>query len=142
MNLSATHASQSNETAAKLNLLLNAPDPVGRVDLADGGEIDTEDLLAAQMSAKVGGAQTNSITWIAFTAKPKDKTRRSSAFRPIRPDARHPAAVNLPAAFHVHSMRHATEEGFMLDVLANYTSYSMRSRSPTRPARRSWRRRR
>jgi hypothetical protein len=47
LNLSATHASQSNETAARLNLLLNAPDPVGRVDLADGGEIDTEDLLAA-----------------------------------------------------------------------------------------------
>lgn len=32
------------------------------MDLADGGEIDAEDLLAAQMSAKVGGAQTNSIT--------------------------------------------------------------------------------
>lgn len=98
-------------------------DPAKRADLTDGGEIDTEDLLSAQMSAKAGGDQATGITWVGFIATPKDKTRRLSAFRPIRPDpTRSLAAVNLPTAFYVHSMRHATQEGFILDVLANCTS--------------------
>ena len=33
--------------------------------------------------------------------------------------------TNLPAAFHVYSMRQAIEEGFILDVLKNYTSYKL-----------------
>jgi type I restriction enzyme R subunit len=32
---------------------------------------------------------------------------------------------NLPAPFHVYSMRQAIEEGFILDVLQNYTSYKV-----------------
>jgi type I restriction enzyme, R subunit len=33
--------------------------------------------------------------------------------------------TNLPQAFHVYSMRQAIEEGFILDVLKNYTAYKM-----------------
>ena len=112
------HSSQSNETAARLKLLLSAAE---QAELADGGEIDTEDLLAAQMSAKAGGDQAAGITWVAFTATPKDKTLQLFG---VRPDpTRPPAADNLPAAFHVYSMRQAIEEGFILDVLTHYTSY-------------------
>jgi type I restriction enzyme R subunit len=32
---------------------------------------------------------------------------------------------NLPAPFHVYSMRQAIEEGFILDVLQNYTPYRL-----------------
>jgi type I restriction enzyme R subunit len=32
---------------------------------------------------------------------------------------------NKPKPFHVYSMRQAIEEGFILDVLKNYTNYSL-----------------
>ncbi|MGP4789612.1 type I restriction enzyme subunit R domain-containing protein, partial [Psychrobacter sp. 1Y11] len=35
------------------------------------------------------------------------------------------ASDNLPAAYHVYSMRQAIEEGFILDVLKNYTNYKV-----------------
>ncbi|MCF8168597.1 MAG: hypothetical protein K9K38_08260 [Rhodoferax sp.] len=43
-----------------------------------------------------------------------------------RPDpTRKPAPDNLPTPFHVYSMRQAIEEGFILDVLQNYTPYKL-----------------
>lgn len=112
------HSSQTNETAAQLKLVLSAEE---QADLADGGEYDTEDLLAAQMAAKANAA--SGITYVAFTATPKDKTLQLFG---TRPDPGRPAAGdNLPAPFHVYSMRQAIEEAFILDVLRNYTSYKM-----------------
>lgn len=115
------HSSQTGEAAAKLKQVLSAEQ---LKELADGGEIDTEDLLAAQMTAKAGaGEQGKGITYVAFTATPKAKTlelfgRRPSHELPAGPD-------NLPDAFHVYSMRQAIEEGFILDVLRNYTPYKL-----------------
>ena len=112
------HSSQTGEAAAKLKQVLSAEQ---MQELADGGEIDTEDMLAAQMSAKAG--QSAGITYVAFTATPKAKTlelfgRRPNPELPAGPD-------NLPGAFHVYSMRQAIEEGFILDVLRNYTPYKL-----------------
>ena len=43
-----------------------------------------------------------------------------------RPQPDQPAGPeNLPAPFHVYSMRQAIEEGFILDVLQNYTTYKL-----------------
>ena len=43
-----------------------------------------------------------------------------------RPRPNEPASkTNLPEPFHVYSMRQAIEEGFILDVLQNYTSYKV-----------------
>jgi type I restriction enzyme, R subunit len=115
------HSSQTGEAAAKLREVLSAQE---LADLADGGELSTEDLLTAQMTARAGaGAAEAGITYIAFTATPKAKTlelfgRRPDPARPRGPD-------NLPAAFHVYSMRQAIEEGFILDVLRNYTPYRL-----------------
>ena len=36
-----------------------------------------------------------------------------------------PSKTNLPEAYHVYSMRQAIEEGFILDVLKNYTNYKV-----------------
>src|SRR5690606_12569737 len=91
-------------------------------ELEDGGEFDTEDLLAAQMQAKAAGKELG-ITFVAFTATPKDKTLQLFGTRPD--PTRPPAEDNLPAPFHVYSMRQAIEEGFILDVLQNYTSYKV-----------------
>ena len=114
------HSSQTNETAAKLKLILSATEIA---EMNDGGEIGTEDILAAQMTAKAGADKHAGITYVAFTATPKDKTLQLFGTRPD--SSRPPAADNIPAPFHVYSMRQAIEEGFILDVLKTYTSYKV-----------------
>jgi type I restriction enzyme R subunit len=111
------HSSQTGLAAAKLKLVLSAEE---LRELADGGEVSTEDLLAAQMAAR---ASDVGITYIAFTATPKSKTLELFGRRP-NPEL--PAGSgNLPQAFHVYSMRQAIEEKFILDVLKNYTPYKL-----------------
>src|SRR5579859_4712620 len=104
------HSSQTGEAAAKLKEVLS---PEELAELMDGGEIDTEDLLAAQMAAR---ASDKGVTYVAFTATPKAKTLQLFG---------RPGPDGLPAAFHVYSMRQAVEEGFILDVLKNYTPYKL-----------------
>ena len=110
------HSSQTNETAAKLKLVLSAAE---MAELGDGGGVSAEDILAAQMAAKAGddadGEGQAGITYVAFTATPKDKTLQLFGTRPD--PTRKPAADNIPAPCHVYSMRQAIEEGFILDVL-------------------------
>ena len=111
------HSSQTGKASEKLKLALS---PEALKALADGGEFDTEDLLAAQMTARASDA---GITYIAFTATPKAKTLELFG---RRPDPDQPAGPsNLPVAFHVYPMRQAIEEGFILDVLRNYTPYKL-----------------
>ena len=111
------HSSQSGEAAAKLKAVLS---PEELKELNDGGEVSTEDILAAQMAAR---ADDGGITFVAFTATPKNKTMELFG---TRPNPRKPAGPgNLPAPFHVYSMRQAIEEGFILDVLKNYTPYKL-----------------
>lgn len=105
------HSSQTGEAAAKLKQLLSAEE---WAELQDGGEVDTEALLAAQMEAKAGA--TKGLTYIAFTATPKGKTLELFGRK---------GEDGLPQPFHVYSMRQAIEEGFILDVLKNYTSYKL-----------------
>jgi len=106
------HSSQTGEAASKLKAVLS---PEELQELNDGGEISTEDILAAQMASR---AEDGGITFVAFTATPKNKTLELFGTRPD--PARKPAADNLPKPFHVYSMRQAIEEGFILDVLQNY----------------------
>jgi len=111
------HSSQTGSAAANLKAVLSVEE---LQELADGGEVSTEELLAAQMAGRANDA---GITYVAFTATPKSKTlelfgRRPNPALPAGPD-------NLPAAFHVYSMRQAIEEGFILDVLKNYTPYNL-----------------
>ena len=111
------HSSQTGEAAAKLKAVLSAEE---WKELNDGGEISTEDILAAQMAAR---ADAGGITFVAFTATPKNKTMELFG---TRPDPTQPAGPgNLPAPFHVYSMRQAIEENFILDVLKNYTPYKL-----------------
>jgi len=62
------HSSQTGEAASKLKAVLTAEE---FRELEDGGEVSTEDILAAQMSARANEA---GITYVAFTATPKSKT--------------------------------------------------------------------
>ncbi|MGA4474565.1 type I restriction endonuclease subunit R [Ectopseudomonas chengduensis] len=109
------HSSQTGEAASKLKQVLSIEE---LQELADGGEASTEDILAAQMSAR---SAESGITYVAFTATPKAKTLELFGRRPNPELAA--SSSNLPAPFHVYSMRQAIEEGFILDVLQNYTAY-------------------
>ncbi|NEU14429.1 type I restriction endonuclease subunit R [Methylobacterium sp. BTF04] len=111
------HSSQTGEAANKLKQLLSSQEIA---DLQDGGEMSAEDILSAQMAARAG---ETGLTYVAFTATPKAKTLETFGRRP-QPDQQ-PGSGNLPAAFHVYSMRQAIEEGFILDVLKNYTPYRL-----------------
>jgi len=117
------HSSQTGESAAKLKAVLSAE---AQEELNDGGEVSTEDILAAEMAAR---AKEIGITYVALTATPKSKTleifgRRRDPDQPAGPG-------NLPESFHVYSMRQAIEEGFILDVLLNYTPYKLAFRLAT-----------
>lgn len=117
------HSSQTGEAAAKLKEVLSAEEAEA---LGDGGEVSTEDILAVQMAAR---AADTGITFVAFTATPKAKTLELFG---RRPDPTAPAgSSNLPTPFHVYSMRQAIEEGFILDVLKNYTPYKLAFRLAT-----------
>ncbi len=111
------HSSQTGEAAAKLKAVLSVEE---MKEIAEGGEVSTEDLLLAQMATRTN---ESGITYVAFTATPKAKTlelfgRRPHPDQPAGPD-------NLPEPFHVYSMRQAIEERFILDVLRNYTPYKL-----------------
>lgn len=102
------HSSQTGETARELKEILGAA-----TGESGEGEADWEDRLNQIMASR--GKQPN-LSFFAFTATPKGKTLELFG----RPGAR-----GNPEAFHVYSMRQAIEEGFVLDVLANYTTYAV-----------------
>lgn len=102
------HSSQTGRTSQKLRQVLTAEE---LSDLDDGGEIDTESVLAAEMADR---AASPNLSFFAFTATPKAKTLELFG----RPDA-----DGIPRPFHVYTMQQAIEEGYILDVLRNYTSY-------------------
>lgn len=111
------HSSQTGEAASKLKQILS---PEEQEEIDDGGTISSEDILAAQMASR---AAETGITYVAFTATPKAKTLELFGRLPDPTQPR--SSTNLPAPFHVYSMRQAIEEGFILDVLKNYTSYNL-----------------
>ncbi len=76
---------------------------------------DAVDLIASSMTAR--GAQGN-LAFFAFTATPKPKTLELFGDLVTGADGE---PVRVP--FHLYSMRQAIEEGYILDVLANYTTY-------------------
>ena len=111
------HSSQTGEAAMKLKQVLT---PEEWKEVEDGGEVGFDDILRAQMTARAAEA---GITYVAFTATPKPKTLELFG---RRADPNLPASsTNVPEAFHVYSMRQAIEEGFILDVLQNYTTYRL-----------------
>ena len=104
------HSSQTGNTASTLKKVLADED---WKSLQDGGEIDVEDLLAAEMANR---AEPGNISFFAYTATPKAKTME--LFGRV-------GLSGKPEPFHVYTMQQAIEEGFILDVLQNYTPYKL-----------------
>ncbi|MBU0673145.1 MAG: DEAD/DEAH box helicase family protein [Proteobacteria bacterium] len=109
------HSSQTGTTARKLKEVLMF-DPA-----ADGeDELSAEDILDAAVASR---RANNNLSYFAFTATPKTKTLELFGRLP-KPDEQ-PSKTNRPGSYHVYSMRQAIEEGFILDVLKNYTNYKV-----------------
>jgi len=108
------HSSQSGSTARQLKetLMLEERD--------EDDQLTSEDVLDAVMASRKG---SENLSFYAFTATPKDKTLQLFGRLP-NPDLP-PSKTNKPEAYHVYSMRQAIEEGFILDVLKNYTNYKV-----------------
>ena len=83
---------------------------------AENAQADVTDVLAASMSAR--GKQAN-LSFFAFTATPKPKTLELFGELETLP-----GGEERYRPFHLYSMKQAIEEGFILNVLANYTTYS------------------
>lgn len=113
------HSSQTGSTARKLKEVLMLDRYYDNGGL-DEEELTAEDILDAAVASR--GANSN-LSYFAFTATPKTKTLELFGRLP-NPDEQ-PSKTNKPEAYHVYSMRQAIEEGFILDVLKNYTSYKV-----------------
>ncbi|MFF8391764.1 DEAD/DEAH box helicase family protein, partial [Cellulosimicrobium funkei] len=100
------HSSQSGQMSTKLKQVLTAEEVK---EIEEGGEIDVESVLASEMTER---AESENISYFAFTATPKDKTLE--LFGRKGADARE---------FHLYSMKQAIEEGYILDVLKGYQHY-------------------
>ena len=108
------HSSQTGSTARQLKevLMIEAKD--------EDEELTTEDILDAAVASR---RASSNLSYLAFTATPKSKTLELFGRLP-KPDEA-PSKTNKPEAYHVYSMRQAIEEGFILDVLKNYTNYKV-----------------
>ena len=98
------HSSQSGSAADKMNEAISG----------GGDEDEPEDLqdkILAAMEARKMGANAS---FFAFTATPKNTTLER--FGRQNSDGKF-------VPFHLYSMKQAIEEGFILDVLKNYTTY-------------------
>ncbi len=104
------HSSQNGSMSAKMNIGVsgNASD--------DDSDEDLEDKIAKIVAGRKMASNAN---YYAFTATPKNKTLEMFG-TPLPPDAEGNVA-HVP--FHVYSMKQAIEEGFIMDVLQNYTPY-------------------
>jgi type I restriction enzyme R subunit len=102
------HSSQSGQISSKLKQVLTAEE---LQEIEDGGEVDVESILAAEMTER---AESPNISYLAFTATPKNKTLE--LFGRKGPDGK-------PREFHLYSMKQAIEEGYILDVLKGYQAY-------------------
>ena len=111
------HSSQTGSSASKLKQILGS-DALGSTG-QEPEEITAEDVLDAAVQARQPNER---ISYYAFTATPKAKTLE--LFGRVPDPKLPPSASNKPEAFHLYSMRQAIEEGFILDVLQNYTTYS------------------
>ena len=111
------HSSQTGQSAMKLKAALadvsDALEEYAELEQKAVDEIEAKDILVQDMLSQ--GKHKN-LSFFAFTATPKGKTLE--IFGEPQPDGSfHP--------FHIYSMRQVIEEGFILDVLANYTTYKM-----------------
>jgi type I restriction enzyme, R subunit len=124
------HSSQGGEASKKMKEVLSSSEmpnneaemfsvkePFPKYGEDDGEVVDAQELINhyVEQSAAARGRQSN-LSFFAFTATPKYKTLAVFG---------HTDDQGRPSPFHLYSMRQAIEEGFIFDVLQNYTTYQL-----------------
>lgn len=104
------HSSQTGESSKSLKKVLGSLEEAATENVQEE-ELTSEDVVLKELESR--GRQKN-ISFFAFTATPKAKTMELFG-------AKKPNGTFEP--FHLYSMRQAIEEGFILDVLKNYTTF-------------------
>lgn len=99
------HSSQSGEMRRSVHQV------VGDFDAATKEQSKLEDWVIKQAAAR---QQPSNVSYYAYTATPRTETLEKFGIK--QPDGTY-------APFNLYSMRQAIEEGFILDVLKNYTTY-------------------
>jgi type I restriction enzyme, R subunit len=110
------HSSQGGDAAARLKQALGV----------NAAPMEDDEDPATYMT-RVRGPQSN-LSYFAFTATPKSSTLK--LFGTFDPDKMNPRTGEhgMHVPFHVYSMKQAIEEGYILDVLANYITYDTKWR--------------
>ncbi|HFM9337489.1 TPA: type I restriction endonuclease subunit R [Enterococcus faecium] len=109
------HQGQSGESARTLRRSLIDIDVAIKQYAEEEGIDESEvDLNSDFVNAVIGQGKHDNQSFFAFTATPKDAT--------LEVFGRYNPEINRTEPFHVYSMRQAIEEGFILDVLSNYTT--------------------
>ena len=102
------HSSQNGSLSAKMNIALSGN--------AGDDDMDLEDRLTAIIE---GRKMVKNANYYAFTATPKNKTLQMFGTPFQQPDGE---IGHKP--FHEYTMKQAIEEGFIMDVLEHYTTYT------------------
>lgn len=97
------HSSQSGSAHGKMN------EAMGKKEFDD--EMDAQDMVLEIMKSR---KMKGNASYLAFTATPKNNTLEKFGTN---------QADGTYKPFHLYSMKQAIEEGFILDVLSNYTTY-------------------
>lgn len=108
------HSSQTGESTKSLKAVLASRSLEEAEAEEEGAETPQEELEDAILAEMEQRGRLPNLSTFAFTATPKPKTLE--LFGTKRPDGKF-------EPFHLYSMRQAIEEGFILDVLANYATY-------------------
>jgi len=112
------HSSQTGDASDAMKKVLSSGNGANGASMddseraEDADEWNYEDELVRAMEAR--RARQVNMSFFAFTATPKPKTLLAFGEKD---------ANGKPHAWHLYSMRQAIEEGFILDVLKNYTTY-------------------
>ena len=101
------HSSQNGSLSAKMNMALS-------------GTINNDDDLEDRLNAVIEGRKmVKNANYYAFTATPKNKTLEMFGV----PYKKEDGETGFKP-FHEYTMKQAIEEGFIMDVLKNYTTYA------------------
>ncbi|CAM1361278.1 Type III restriction enzyme, res subunit [Tenacibaculum soleae] len=102
------HSSQSGSAHDSMNTAMGQ-----KTDNLDTQDRIVEAMQSRKMKVQTNGKTISNASYLAFTATPKPITLEKFG------EKQEDGSFN---AFHLYSMKQAIEEGFILDVLANYTT--------------------
>lgn len=108
------HSSQGGKASTALTNVLSDKTLEAAYEEDRIAEDNLDDVDEKIVEAIMKSGKQDNVSFFAFTATPKPKTLEK--FGTVGPDGK-------PVAFHQYTMRQAIEEGFILDVLENYTTY-------------------